>query len=259
MTAPQNARQRPGRLERPGRSESTSEWVVRFFRDDLTILGRLRRCPGLTVCESEGVAWLRGTTIDEHLEPLLAALPAGHKFDVLPDGQLRAPGRCVPCGRLPTGEWTRLDVWLRPKLPAVLFPGCTDERVPLRLVRSPQVSEPTLLRTTLAAWVAYASRAPQVRLDRWAFAASATGEVLVRGAPLAPLPGVHWVERQGIAVPAGWVWEPAVEPAVIRELLELEPDDLVLWHPDGQYDRLACGDFVRATRSAVRLTQEASA
>ena len=257
MTAPQNAGQRSGRSERPGRSEPPAEWVVRFFKDDLTVLGRFRRCPGLTVCESDGAVWLRGTTIDENLEPLLAALPSGHKFDVLPDGQLRAPGRRVPSGRLPAGEWTRLDVWLRPELPPVLFPGRTDQRVSLRLVRSRQVIEPTLLCTALAAWVAYAGCAPQVRLDRWAFAASATGDALVRGAPLPPLPGESWIEREGIAVPGGWVWTPAVEPAVIRELLELEPDDLILWHPDGHYDRLTSGDFVRATRSAVRLTQEA--
>ena len=109
----------------------------------------------------------------------------------------------------------------------------------------------------LDAWSAYGATAPQVRLACWSFAANSTGLVLVRGTPLPPLPGTRFVETDGIAVPLGFAWSPAVPAAVLRRVFKLEKDDALLWTADGVRRRIAAGDWVRATRSAVRLTCDA--
>ena len=116
------------------------------------------------------------------------------------------------------------------------------------------MEEASLLLVRFDLWAAYAVEAPQIRLDRWRFAVAADGRAAVNGRPLPPLPGRRWVEREGIAVPAGWTWTPAVEVAILRELFGLAEGDVALWHEDGAWERIAAGEFVRATRVAVRET-----
>ncbi len=98
-------------------------------------------------------------------------------------------------------------------------------------------------------------RAPQIRLNRWCFAAAADGRVVVRGVPVAPLPGTPYVEQAGVAVPAGWAIAPELPEKVLSKVLQVEPGGLVLLDPNGSLQRIAASDFVRATRSAIRATQ----
>jgi hypothetical protein len=130
--------------------------------------------------------------------------------------------------------------------------------VPMVLVRSAQLDVPSVLLTTIDRWNDYAIRAPQVRLDRWQFAADEGGRVVIRGQPLPPLAGQRWVEQDGIAVPAGWWWSPPVEATIVRLVLGLEADDFALWQLDGTWERIGAARFVRASRTAVRATAEAS-
>ena len=132
----------------------------------------------------------------------------------------------------------------------------TLSAVPLQIVAGGVVREPALLETSQGLLSQYAETAPQWRIERWSFAAATDGRVLVRGSPLPPLPGIHWVEMDGICVPAGHAWSPEVEPAVVRQLLKLEYGDLALLREDGTWDRVAADDWVRASRSALRRTQE---
>ncbi|HZN34448.1 MAG TPA: hypothetical protein VFB80_11540 [Pirellulaceae bacterium] len=129
--------------------------------------------------------------------------------------------------------------------------------VPLQLAPGGALREPALLETSLDLLCEYALTAPQWRIDRWSFVAQASRRVLVRGSPLPPLPGTHWVETEGICVPAGRSWSPAVEPAVVRQLLGLEPGVLALLREDATWDRINPDDWVRASRSAFRRTLEA--
>ncbi len=128
--------------------------------------------------------------------------------------------------------------------------------VPFAVVPGGEVREPALLETALEQLAAYAQTAPQWRLDRWSFAAAQGGRALVRGLPLPPLPGVRFVEAGGVYLPAGCAWSPAVEPAIVRQLLQLAQGDSAILHPSGSWDRIAADDWVRASRSAFRRTRE---
>jgi hypothetical protein len=126
----------------------------------------------------------------------------------------------------------------------------------ITLVPSARAAAASVLLTTLDRWEPYATEAPQVRLDRWQFAVADDGRVIVRGEPLPPLPGQRWVEREGIAVPAGWQWSPPVDAAIVRAVFRLEPGDFALWHTDGTWQRIRARDFVPASRSAARASAE---
>jgi hypothetical protein len=139
-------------------------------------------------------------------------------------------------------------------LPVIDTPAASPQPTVLRLVRASHELDATWLLTTFETWAAYAVQAPQVRLARWSFVAGRDGRVVVRGAPLPPLPGQRFVDREGIVVPAGYTWSPAVDAQTVRQCWSLDRGECVLWMADGSCQRIALENWVQATRSAVRLT-----
>jgi hypothetical protein len=132
-------------------------------------------------------------------------------------------------------------------------------RTSLRLARCTDEREAELLLTRLDLFARFAAMAPQVRLDRLQFAADEAGDVLVRGRPLPPLPGRRFVLQSGVAVPAGFCWQPAVDADVVARCFGASGSALVVWYEDGTLTRLHGEQFAQATRSAVRATEQALA
>jgi hypothetical protein len=240
-------------------------WAIRLDRRDAAAAGRLRQVAGVEVCEQAEAVWLRGPQSGEDLQWQLAAVAGACRFSVLPDGQLLPSGGRVPQGWLPQGPWTALGQWMGLEPPPAVLAGRGHQMMSPALVRSDCMEEANLLLTQFSLWAAYAIEAPQVRLDHWRFAVAADGRVAVHDQLqlrqvanlsyiLPPLPGQRWAEREGIAVPAGWTWTPAVEAAILRQVFGLAEGDVALWHADGAWERIAADEFVRATRSAVRET-----
>jgi hypothetical protein len=201
---------------------------------------------------------LRGDAIDEQLSVQLRSIPGATRFDVLADQQLIEVGQRVPQGRLPELDWEPLPDWLRISLPEAGWPGRFARLTPVRLVRSSVVSQIGLLVTTLDAWLAWADHAPRVRLDPLRFAADGEGRVAIHGCPLPPLSGERFTFADGIAVPAGWTWTPAVDADTLRDACGLGPGDVALLSPQGSWELIKSDQFVRASRSAVRATVEVS-
>ena len=242
-------------------------WAMRLDRSDVAAAGRLRQVAGVEVCEQADAVWLRGPQSGEELQWQLAAVAGARRFSVLPDGQLLPCGARVPQGWLPQGPWTALLRWMGCALPPAGLAGQGDALLSPALVRSQRMAEASLLLTRFDLWAAYALEAPQLRLDRWRFAVAADGRVAIHvhspsrpvanlSCVLPPLPGQRWVEREGITVPAGWTWTPAVEAALLRQVFGLAAGDVALWHVEGDWERIAADEFVRATRAAVRETKK---
>jgi len=235
----------------------SQSWALCLSRGEAGCAARLRQTPLVEVCEIADKVWLRGPYREEIAEQI-HAMPTGVRFRVLDDGQLIPWGARVPQGRLPAGNWRPLAGWFELTLPTATVPATLPSRVGLRLVRDLQERTPSLLILSIERWLRYAETAPQVRLDGLQFVANESGRVLVRGTPAPPLAGELLVEESGVAVPAGWWWSPAVDGPVLRALLGLEAGELAILRLDGCVDRIAAGDFVRATRSAVRQTAAAA-
>ena len=130
------------------------------------------------------------------------------------------------------------------------------------MVQSGVERDPELLRTDLGALREYLRGAARVRWARLGFAVSLEGSVLVRGTPLPALPGQRWVRMGRVYVPVGFQWSPAVEPAVVEQLLAVAANEWIVWLapvPDevaaaGNLLRLTEEQFVPLTPSAVRAT-----
>jgi hypothetical protein len=223
---------------------------------DAALLGPLRRWPAVEVCRVDNSIWLRAASLQDEQWEYCRRLPGADRYEVLKDGQLRPAGKLVPRGILPSGPWEPLAAWLRVELPRADTSLAAAPQMALKLVRSSEPRATSWLLTDMDGWRRYVDTAPQTRLARWTFAADALGAVIIRGTPLPPLRGTQYVEANGIGVPAGWTWSPAVDAAVVRAALRLEEGACALWQADGAWQRIVADDWVQATRSAVRLTAE---
>lgn len=232
-------------------------WAICLAREDGNTLAVLRLAGGIEVGEDGEWIWLRGRRTDERLEAKLSALPARERYEWLPSNQLRQFGRRIPTARLPDLHWQPLAAWLRVEMPVAAIPATLPKSVRLRLVRCSREQEPELLLTGLDELGRFAAAAALVRLERVQFAASLCGEALVRGRPLPPLPGRRFALHAGVAVPAGFAWEPAVRAEVLARRFGISGDALVVWNEDGSVTRLHAEQFVPLTRSALRATRQA--
>lgn len=232
-------------------------WAICLAQEDAASLGALRLADSVEVAEDGGLVWLRGKPADERLASKLSAFPARERYECLSSGQLRRIDQRIPTGRLPAAQWQPLSSWLRVKLPDSSFPAELPRAVRLHLVRSTNEREPELLLTTLEELTRFSAMAPQVRLARLRFAANPGGFVLLHGQPLPPLPGERFVVHGGVAVPAGFSWEPNVGADVLARRLGASENALALWNTDGSITRLHSEQFVPLSRSALRATQQA--
>jgi hypothetical protein len=234
-------------------------WAICISREHGLSLAALRLGSGIEVGEHGHQLWLRGRHCDEILERKLSALPASGRYEWLSPTQIRMLNQRIPAGVLPDLQWQSLDGWLRVEIPASALPANPPATIALRLVRSASERDPELLLTTVEDLARFVASAAQVRLAGLQFAVEADGDVLVRGSPLPPLPGQRFVLHGGVAVPAGFAWEPAVDANVLTRRFGVSGDALVVWNGDGSITRLHSEQFVPLTRSALRVTQQALA
>ena len=234
-------------------------WAICLASEDAASASALRLVAGIEVAEAGPCIWLRGPAGDEILAKSLRKLAAVARYEWLPDNRLRRIDARIPATQLPQLPWQPLGAWLSVAFPAAAMPATEPRPIPLQLMRSGFECEPDLLLTDLDQWVAFAASAAQVRLECLQFAADANGRVLVRGKPLPPLPGQRYVVHAGVAVPAGFEWQPAVSVEVLQRRWGIAGHDLVLWHEDNTFTRLHADQFVDASHSAIRATAEALA
>lgn len=231
----------------------TPNLVLLLAGDDRRHAATLWQHDSVEALPTGGQLWLRWGSSNDLLEQV-KRIPGGQLFEVIENGQLVPYGLRVPRGVLPEGRWQPLGKWLSLTLPLARFSSNHFERAPLTLVREDQISEPQILLTDVQTWHNYAITAPQIRLDRWTFAVSDRGQVVVRGLPLPPLPGERLVERDGIATIAGWCWSPGLEAKIVAKAFGLAEGDVLLWLTSDHYEVVRACDFVKATRQAARLS-----
>jgi hypothetical protein len=250
---------------KPTRSDVESPsgpWAIRLPLTSIDIndqtqeaLGHLRLVPAVEVLTEAESIWLRGSELNEQTSNLLRSLPEAERYLVLSGDQLAHWGETIPRANLPAGMWQPITNWLAVSLPTAAFAPRIEASIPFQLVRSSNPAEANLLRTTWVAWRDYATSAAQLRLNQLSFAASES-EALVRGVPVPAIPGQRFVESAGIAMPAGWKSDPELDAKSIRELLNVAEGTIALFREDGSFESIPDQVFVRASRSAVRMTDD---
>lgn len=234
-------------------------WAVWVVDSACASLAAFRTSTALSACAAEQGVWVRLShsnvaKADELLQTLHVATGA-EVFQVTDDGQVIPVGRRVPTGILPTGPWKPLRELLPVILPRAGFAAQRPPKAQLRLIRTDKAQEPAALVLELSTWVKFVTVTPAIRLSRWEFAVSAQEQVLVRGAPLPAVPGAFYYDCDGILLPVGFRWEPAIPARSVQRMMGLAEGDLAIWQGSNcAWQRLPGDKFVPALRANVRQT-----
>ncbi len=205
--------------------------------------------------------WVRGPRLEAHHETLIRRIPWEAFYEVFEGDRIRRPGRILPelaDGKLPgsgSEEWRPLAEILVPSLPTSPFPGRAPVPVSIQLRPDTTVREVSFLEATTQDWLAFANEASEIRLRNliWALDPVHPETVLIRGAPLPPVPGKRWVEDNGVVVPAGQRWWPAVSAETLRKALGVAATELALLGLDGRWSRMPRTAWLPGNRSTIRL------
>jgi hypothetical protein len=237
------------------RTKQAKAWALRLPAPATDVLSRLRLQPGVELGEAGGELWLKGPEADETLAGLLRGLPATARFEVLPDGRLRPSGAVLAVERLPELRWIPLREWLELEWPVARLAADAPPPVQLELEPSHAARAANAALLPLASWLDWLGRAPALRSAPLRFAATTGGRALVLGTPLPALSCRACVEEQGVVVPAGLAWRPAVSAFTVRKTLQAPAGAIVLWEETG-VQVLGAELFVAASRGAARATRE---
>jgi len=216
----------------------------------------LRLAPGLEVAVVDDALWVRGRGGDAALSLRLMAVPAQARY-TWPEGEaLRPVGSRLATARMPKTEWQLLRQWLQVTLPMAALPPPPPVPLALALVTAVEMQPANAFETTVERWAEWTNTAPAVRLKPLRVVASASGRVLVLGAPSPSIPGRAMVESDGIVVPAGYQWRPAVSATTVRRAFGAAAGTLIFWEPTGA-QLLSSELIAAATRAGARAMREA--
>ncbi len=243
----------------PPAGSITMSWVARVPLDHADAVALLRNEPGLIACECDAFFWIRSASptsaLKDELAQRLRKEAVAELLHVTATGTVIPWGKRVPIGQLPSGPWLPLPELFTPVAPLAGYAAQRPAPATITMVPSETIVAPTLLRLPLAEWNAYVRTAPNLRLARWEFAANTTGDVLIRGTPLPPIHGQHYWEADGLFVPCGWMWSPAVSADIMRTVLRLESGTFALVDvTTSTWEIIPPEAFVPARRQNVRRT-----
>jgi hypothetical protein len=141
------------------------------------------------------------------------------------------------------------------ELPVSLLPGKAKEQVSIKIIPTTNQREGHALLTSLSLWKNYAESVSATRLNPLQFSVSENDEALIIGYPLPSLPGKEFWMIDNILLPCGYEFELAVMPEFIKEKMNPDGTDMLVFDEQGKWQKISKSFFVPAKRSAIRLTQ----
>lgn len=228
------------------------EWIFKISKKDKLSLGSVRTLPGLRAAEAGAWIWLRGLPADVKPALPVRRLPIVVSYHLDAEGRLFPIGRQTPVGRLPELAWAPLSAFLPLEVPVSAMPAKVEVAYEARLIVTDLEQETSVLITDRSSWKTYAETASAARLRLLRFAVSEGGRVLVIGTPPPPLPGKPYWARGALLLPAGYDLELPVIAPVLEEKLAPEGEALLLFAPDGHWERVPRSGIVSARRGAIR-------
>lgn len=229
------------------------EMIIVLSIDNMGSLGSIRTWPGLLVSLSGDQIWVRGIPPNA-TDIQLRKLPAIHTYLADFQERLFLPGKQTPHDALKRMTWESLASFLKVELPVSAMPGSTDAVFTVKLAPSMKKAGPVGIISSMEYWKAYADTAPLIRLRELVFAACESGEVLIMGTPVPPIPGQAFTLNDHILLPAGYDFDPPAAGVFIAAHFKQDIGAFILFHPDGRWEKIPGSSFVHATRSAIRLT-----
>lgn len=246
----------------------TIKWITSIPNAESDCLHALSQSVSIELALKDDFVWVRGEAESEEafllINQRLRAIPGAERFRVVDTNLLQPIDSRLPTGVYPDGPWQTAASVLSVEFPPSGLGSQAIAKVEFQIVRAATVKAnaalaPTILECDFETWMQWALHSSEARLGALAFACDATGHTVIRGLPLPPLAGTHWIEYDNIAVEVGYSWQPAVSVATLNRVLTTSFDAVHFLQSDGQLKVLDHSSFVMATRSSIRATAESMA
>lgn len=234
---------------------SKKDLILYFKKKDLESLGKIRTMPHLTIALEGDFFYAKGFAVSKKTIPILAALPAQVVYELDANNLLFPKGKTTPIKTLPNLTWQPIRQVLPIEMPVAALSGQPPRQDLPTLVRADNSQKGTVLKTTISLWKQYAETAAAVRLAQLKFAVSEKGEVLIWGTPLPPIPGQEFWVSNGNFLPCGFDFELSLYSILIQKQWNALQDAILLFDKTGNWEKIALKNFVKGTRSAVRMTE----
>jgi len=230
-----------------------TEIVITIALKDRKLLGNIRTFPGLSVRDVDDIIYVRGITDNPSIR--IKKLPTLNTYTLSKSGELFPIGKSTPVAVLKDLEWIPLQEYIEVAPPVSALPGATDRKYSMALVPSDSERIGTAILTTLDNWKNYAESAPDIRLEKLSFAVSEHKKVVIMGTPLPALPGKEFWASERFLIPCGFDFEFPLLKELFQKKITQTNSGRILLSTDGHIEIIPDYNFVKATRSAIRLTK----
>lgn len=230
------------------------EWVFTLSKKHKTDLGPIRCLSRWLAAEDEATIWLKGGMANEGVDLRIRQLPIDHSYLLDENLQLFPIGGLTPLGILPSMEWRILTDFIPIEFPIAALPAQPTATYSPQLVAATFEQHCEGILTDWDTWSKYAVNAPRVRLEGLRFAVSGLKAVFILGTPLPPIQGSAYWKDQQLLLPAGWAFQRSMSAQILARKLCPQKDAFLLFHKRGDWESIPESAFVKASRSAVRLT-----
>lgn len=230
-------------------------WVLTFKKSDLPHLATVRCWSGMYAAETKTEVWLRCPMLHADMDQVLRALPAMYTYRQDARGLLFPLGGSTPVAKMPELDWLPMKQFIPVELPGAALPAQLTQQYISKLLPSVEYYPGATLKVKLADWQAYAETAPEIRLSALHFALSASGNVLVMGEPLPPLPGVEYWLRDSLLLPAAYDLEWPLLARLFNQRENSKGDYFLLFEKDGNWQKIEKRCFVPASRAGIRRSK----
>ena len=229
------------------------EYLLILTQEEHASLGTVRSLTNLQVAE-DGHLYVRGIDEVTFADKRIKQLPVLHTY-VLDEQERLFPLQGVtPVGKLQPLMWMPIATFIDIELPVSAMPARLRSKLTVRLIPANNTREGFALLTKLTTWKAYAETAPASRLEHLKFAAASNGDVVITGTPLPPVQGKEFYKEKDILLPAGYAFEVPIAADILLRKLHRD-HSVLMFLASGDWYQIPAASFVKATRSAVRLTE----
>lgn len=225
--------------------------------NSLSYLEPYRTLPQVTIALHESLHWLRFPQALLQQSPSLISLPTLQRFHTFShQPYLFSTESALPQGLPPSGPWEKLEGFLKLDTTIPSLPATPALLPPLPLTLQPVPPENPSLPASLLfiptrTWITYAKSAPEYRLAPLQIACNSQGESFVTGSPLPPMAGVRFYEIDRIFLPLGFTWSPQISFNTLKQILNPQSTERIVWHHDNQLSRVIDEQWVAASRAGA--------
>lgn len=217
-------------------------------------IGQIRHLLGCWIAETREEFWLRIEKPQDEFPLAVKQIPAKAKYRLEDDLLFPLEGY-TPIGKLPQMEWQPIASFMTVELPTAALPGNIEKQIPVKLIRTEEPKDTPFMLMSWENWRNYALQASNIRLQTLSFAVSVKQDVIVKGLPLPPMPGLLFWQNQQILLPAGWNFEHTILAEIFSINYLNGKEEWLLIRSEQEWERIKKKNFINASRSAIRKTQ----